>query len=147
MLKMKQLFLGAAFFVAASMWPTTTAAQFTLSPETPVIGETVTITLPEAADVLTVTYRPNSSVPRIEEIATNGLTTVSWTPTNAGVVALAAGSASMNTSVRYQSAPMGGIFVLIVAGLILFGGAIFAFRLLFQDDDLSIDEVARRPDT
>lgn len=135
-----------AFVLAASFWPAEAAAQFTLSPETPVVGEPLTVTLPEAADALTVTYRPNSTIPHAEVIPTNGRTTVSWTPTNAGVVALSVGTASMNTSVRYQSAPLSGIFVLLAAGLILFGGAIFAFRLLFQDD-ISAADVARRPDT
>jgi len=108
--------------------------QITLSADDLYVSEPVTVTLAAPAEALTVTYRPNSSIETVETIPARGEQTVSWTPAQAGVVALSAGgSGSRNVSVRYQRVPAGGIVVLLIAGCLLFGGAIFAFRKLFQD--------------
>lgn len=98
-------------------------------------GEPVTVSTltPEGvADTLTVIYRPNAILARAVHLPTGGAETVTWTPESAGVVQLVAGSLRQNVSVRYRRPPLGGIIVLILAGSILFGGATFAFRKLFQ---------------
>jgi hypothetical protein len=112
------------------------AAQFQRSAEDLFVGTPVTVTLPAGADTLLVTYRPNSAIATTDAIpATGGQ--VAWTPADAGVVALAVpGGARETVSVRFQDTPAAGMLVLVLAGTILFGGAIFAFRKLFE----------RRPD-
>lgn len=123
------------------------AGQITLSAEDLYVSEPVTVTLAAPAEALTVTYRPNSSIETVETIPARGQQTVTWTPVQAGVVALSAGgSGSRNVSVRYQRVPAGGIVVLLIAGCLLFGGAIFAFRKLFQDGPAPA-KPSHRPDT
>lgn len=125
------------------------AAQFTLSDE-PFVGRAVTVTLPPdavAADTLVVTYRPNSSIARRVLLPTGGAAAVTWTPDRAGVVALAVpGGVAQNVSVRFQRLPASGLFVLFSAALILFGGAVFSFRKLFEQDAPKTNPT-RRPDT
>lgn len=91
-----------------------------------------TITPEGPVDTLTVIYRPNAILARRVYLPTGGASTVEWTPETAGVVRLVAGAVEQNVSVRYRRPPIGGIMVLLLAGFILFGGATFAFRKLFQ---------------
>jgi hypothetical protein len=74
-----------------------------------------------------------------------------WTPDRAGIVALnVPEQGSRNVSVRFQGVSTSGIVVMLVAGGLLFGGAAFAFRLLFKDEeedgtmDIDLDHM---PDT
>lgn len=123
------------------------AAQYVDPAEKPYVGDPVTVTLP-AADTLLVTYRPNSSIARRVLIPAEGRQTVVWTPAEAGVVALATpqGGPQQNVSVRFDTPPVSGIFILLLAGAILFGGAVFAFVKLFQEDPPE-SEPPVRPDT
>ncbi|HMB92896.1 MAG TPA: hypothetical protein VKP65_18750 [Rhodothermales bacterium] len=122
-------------------------AQYTLTPEDIYVGTPVTITLAEPADTLTVTYRPNSSIATQEFLLTNGQQTVEWIPQQAGVAAISTPSGgAQNVSVRFQSSPVSGIFVLFLAGFILFGGVIFAFIKLFKNSPEKLDPEIR-PDT
>jgi hypothetical protein len=129
----------------------TLRAQIDLSTEKPVEGEPVTITLGEPAKEVVVTYRPNSQVIERDTLrADRASTSFTWTPATAGVVALKAGNASRNVSVRFTGISESGIATMIIAGVILFGGATFAFRLLFKDEeeDGTIDlELDHMPDT
>ncbi len=96
-------------------------------------GQPVTITLPQPApDTLIVEYRPNAVLARQVPLPTGGASTVVWTPDAAGVVRLIAGDVRQNVSVRYVTPPISGIIVLLLAATILFGGAIYALRKLFQ---------------
>jgi len=129
----------------------TLEAQIDLSTEKPIEGEPVTVTLAEPAKEVIVTYRPNSQVIDRDTLrAEAASTTFTWTPATAGVVALKAGSASRNVSVRFAGISESGIATMMIAGIILFGGAAFAFRLLFKDEeedgtrDLELDHM---PDT
>jgi hypothetical protein len=127
--------------------PGDAVAQYTLAPEDLYVGTPVTITLAQPADTLTVTYRPNSSITSREILPTNGLQTVEWVPQKAGVAALSTPTGgAQNVSVRFQQAPVSGIIVLLLAGLILFGGIIFAFIKLFRNNPEDLDP-AVRPDT
>ena len=118
--------------------PRCAAAQY-VSPEASlVVGRPVHITLPDPGDTLTVTYRPNSSIAAVDHLApAAGSTSLTWTPHEAGVVQLATSNgASQSVSVRFSTPPISGILVLTLAGLILFGGAVFAFRRLFVPNQL-----------
>lgn len=134
-------------FVLLIGWSGTAMAQYTLDPADIYVGTPVTITLAEPADTLTVTYRPNSSIATQEVLLTNGQQTVEWVPQQAGVAAISTpAGGSQNVSVRFQDAPASGIFVLLLAGFILFGGVIFAFVKLFKDSPEKLDPEIR-PDT
>lgn len=109
------------------------AAQFQFSAEKFYVNQAVTVTLPAPSDTLTVTYRPNSSIPIVDHLPTGGQGSIEWTPGHPGVVALSMpGGPSQNVSVRFLSVPWSGVMVLTLAGLILFGGIIFSFRKLFS---------------
>lgn len=98
-------------------------------------GEPVEIPLPPSADTLLVTYRPSSAIARRVMLPASGGGAVRWTPTDAGVVALSTpGGPSQNVSVRFRGIPIGGLVVLLFAGTVLFGGAAFALKKLFEDD-------------
>ncbi|MGI9173915.1 MAG: hypothetical protein ACR2GR_01165 [Rhodothermales bacterium] len=97
-------------------------------------GEAIDVAVPQGADTLVVTYRPSSAISHTVMLPTGGARSVSWTPEEAGVVALSAGGTSENVSVRFRSVPPGGLLILLLAGTILFGGAGFALKKLFEDD-------------
>ena len=110
------------------------AAQYAAEGDDHFVGQPTRITLPASADTLVVTYRPSTSIARVDRFPARG-GAFSWTPTQAGVVALSTpGGQTQNVSVRFRETPAAGLFVLIGAGLVLFGGAAFAFRKLFEED-------------
>lgn len=131
--------------------PPLPAAQISLSSEQPVRGETVDIQLETPDTVLIIAYRPNSSVVRRDTLRSEESTDVfPWTPRRAGVVALSTTTASHNVSVRFAGLSWKGLIVMLLAGTILFGGVIFAFRVLFREKESgqSIDvDPTTRPDT
>lgn len=106
-------------------------AQISVSPASPVVGETVTLNFTEPVDTLRVTYRPGSNAARTEALPV-GSPAYAWTPNQAGVVRLEAAGTSQNVSVRFRSVPPAGLLILVLAGTILFGGALFAFKKLFE---------------
>ena len=111
-------------------------AQITTSPDVIVQGQPVAVTFAEPTDSLVVTYRPNSGIAFEEVIPVSG-TSTTWTPTRPGVVALATpAGASQNVSVRFSETPLSGLIILILAGVVLFGGATIAMRALLSEDDL-----------
>jgi len=109
-------------------------AQINFSTEKPVQGEEITITLDEPTAQVVITYRPNSQVvTRDTIIAETPSNAFLWTPEKAGVVTVQAAGASRNVSVRFAGVSWSGIFTMVIAGTLLFGGATFAFRTLFSD--------------
>ena len=132
-------------------------AQMQLSSDTPAVGDQVTITVAEPVSEWKATYRPNSGV--VEEVSSKldgPSTTFTWTPDRAGIVQLSAGSATRNVSVRFSSFPVLGMIIMLIAAGVLFGGAAFAFRMLFRrgpgsdgdDGELGYDpSIAHHPDT
>ncbi len=92
---------------------------------------------------LRVTYRPNSEVETIERLgATNAEGELVWIPDDAGIATLEAGLASVGSqgeqtslnltvSVRFRSSPALGIVILLLAGMILFGGNGYSFAKTF----------------
>ena len=130
------LLLSFAAGLLSLAGPRHAAAQYVPPEASLVVGRPVQITLPAPSDTLTVTYRPNSSIDAVEHVApAAGSASLTWTPREAGVVQLtSSGGPAQNVSVRFSTPPISGILVLTLAGLILFGGAVFAFRKLFAPD-------------
>lgn len=118
-----------------------------VAPEVPVRGEPVRITFSAPADTATVTYRPGA-ITAVTETFTPGASTFEFTPERAGVVSVSGGGAGQNLSVRFQRAPASGLLVMLVAGLILFGGAGVSLRALLADGHrIEPDDTTFRPDT
>lgn len=111
-------------------------AQIDIQPEKPRVDEAVQVTLAQPSDMLVVTYRPNSSVLRRDTLRSDApAASFAWTPDRAGVVALSTKDASRNVSVRFRGFSWQGLLVMLIAAGILFGGAGFAFRMMFQDEE------------
>ena len=116
--------------------------RITVDEEFPTRGETVTVTVlgadetPLANREVVVTYRPNSETLSTETLKpTNASGQTPWTPKDAGIVTLAAGDeASHNVAVRFGSFPGSGLLIMILAGLLLFGGAGWGFAMLLRPD-------------
>lgn len=124
-------------------------AQITTSPADPVRNEPVEVRFDAPTDELLVTYRPNSGISVQEVVPVGGAASVTWTPSRAGVVALATpDGGSTNVSVRFDRTPVSGLLILIVAGLILFGGAALAMRALLSGPEATTaGEMEHWPDT
>ncbi|MCG8417373.1 MAG: hypothetical protein MJE77_05450 [Proteobacteria bacterium] len=133
--KCRRVLAVVAAILPMSLLATPAGAQIEISIEHPIVGQEVTLTLSKPADQVTVTYRPNSAVK--EEVTIKPKTagpagTFTWTPDRAGIASLKAGSATKNLSVRFHSFPWAGLLIMLFAGAVLFGGAGFALRSLFQ---------------
>ncbi|HIG75015.1 MAG TPA: hypothetical protein EYQ24_10685 [Bacteroidetes bacterium] len=102
-------------------------------PAQPIQGQPVRVTLDAPTSDVKVVWRPNSAIPDTVALDPSG-TSFEWTPTRAGVATVITPEGSQNVSVRYSSYPGSGIFVLILAATILFGGAGFAMGKLLGDD-------------
>ncbi len=117
-----------------------------VTPDAPTNGEPVTVTFSEPVDSVTVTYRPGA-VTAQEEVFTPGSAVFEFVPERAGVVSVASGDASQNLSVRFQGTPLGGLIVMVLAGLVLFGGAAISLRALLSDGHRIEVDPTLRPDT
>lgn len=117
-----------------------------VEPAIPSVGEPVRVTFSEPVDGVTVTYRPGAISAVTESFGPSGAV-FEFTPDRAGVVSVAAGEATQSLSVRFQSAPLSGLLVMIAAGLILFGGAAISMRALLSDGHRIDVDPAMRPDT
>lgn len=117
-----------------------------VEPEAPVRGEPVRVVFSEPVDSVRVTYRPGAITAHVETF-TPGAATFEFVPERAGVVAVAAGEASQSLSVRFQGTPLSGIVVMVLAGLVLFGGAAVALRALLADGHRIEPDPTMRPDT
>ena len=105
----------------------------------PLQGEPVTVTVtgedgvPLAGAELSALYRPNSETSHTEPVGTTDASgQVRWTPTDPGIVTLTAGPssqpvASANVAVRFGAFPPQGLAIMVLAGVLLFGGAGFGF--------------------
>jgi len=135
------LLLVCAFtFVAASFVVVSAQGTVVVEKEFPGQGETVRIHVngesgaPVAGATVEVTYRPGSSVERIEPVGISveygGL---EWTPAEAGIATINAtwqtadgteATGSATVSIRYTSPPITGILIMVIAGLLLVVGSI-----------------------
>ncbi len=98
----------------------------------PTVGRRTVITLGIPADKITFIYQPDSLVARKITLETNGRLKVNWTPNKAGVVTIKAGNASRDVSVKFDGTPLGGVFMMLLAGLVLFGGVALCAKLIFK---------------
>lgn len=118
------------------------AAQITAADERLVVGQPTTLVLPAPAERVVVTYRPGSRTSTADTLVATG-TQVAWTPRAAGLVQVSDGTSRTTLSVRFARVPLSGLFVLVAAGVILFGGAGIALAQLMRDPP----EAPRRADT
>ena len=86
---------------------------------------------------LSAVYRPESEVPESEALTPDAEGRVSWKPKTAGLVQLLATLDDKSTvkalvSVRFASTFSIGLVVMVLAALILFGGAFFSIRALLR---------------
>jgi hypothetical protein len=122
------------------------AQQIELENVFPLRGATEALTVtdaggaPVAGATVTATYRPNSQTSRAHELApTDAAGRTRWTAEDAGIVTLAAKSASgeplasRNVSVRFGGMPASGVAVMLIAGTLLFGGALLGMVLLLRE--------------
>lgn len=138
---MRNCFLIFVFMLVATG---IASAQYVTNQPVLSVGKPVTIQLP-AADTLQITYRPGSNIAVTQKIFVDG-TSYKWTPNSAGIVALSVpGKAVQTVSVQFERFPWAGFLVLIIAGGILFGGAIYASVNLFGKTPA--ENITNRPDT
>ena len=125
------------------------AQSIDMTPDLAVVGREATLRFGAPVDTLFVTYRPNSGIAMEEAVPVGGANSVTWTPSRAGVVSLATpDGASTNVSVRFDRTPASGVLILVLAGLILFGGAAFSMRALLSGPEATTaDEIEHWPDT
>ena len=110
-----------------------TATTIAANPETPVVGEQTSLTFDAPVESVVFTYRPNSAIPIVDTVRIGGFRSIKWRPAQAGVVRIAVpGGPSRNLSVRFAALPIAGLFVLVAAGCILFGGASWAMMKLLS---------------
>lgn len=137
--------LGAVAQPAAEAPGVTLAAEN----ERPRIGDTVRLTVlaggtPLAGARVAAVYRPNSSTTSTEHLApTDAAGTVFWTPSAAGPVRLEARpteaaedappAASLAVAVRYGGFPVSGMAIMLIAGVLLLGGAVVGLSMLLRE--------------
>lgn len=128
----------------------TTVANIRISEDVLYKDQTVTVTIDEPVDTIVITYRPNSQVTTTAYLTSSEpASSFEWTPAEAGVVAIQAGSSATTVSVRFQGISWSGIAIMAIAGILLFGGSTFAFRLLMYGktpEDIGVD-IQHRVDT
>jgi hypothetical protein len=89
---------------------------------------------PVAGAVVEALYRPNSQTSHRAALApTDAAGATAWVPEDAGIVTLTARApgagdaspplATTNVAVRYGGFPAPGVFIMLLAGVLLFGGA------------------------
>lgn len=141
---MRQFQLIYLIFFGLIMASPSALASIEVSKDSPTVGERITLTFSAPVDTLTVTYRPNSSVSKTETLVNNPpATSMEWSSKEPGLVALAyldkSGESpqriSRSLSIRFDGLSGSGIVVMLLAGVILFGGATTAFRTMFQEQD------------
>jgi hypothetical protein len=122
--------------------------------ERPLRGQVVRLTVtedgrPAAGARVTAVYRPNSQTQHEAELApVDSSGTVLWTPEYTGPVTLEVrpagtpsgdgeppAAAALTVAVRYGGLPASGLFIMVLAGVLLFGGAAWAMILLLRPPD------------
>jgi hypothetical protein len=141
-MKRTQLIYLLPFFLITAM--PIAGASIEVSNNEPEVGERITLTFSVPVDTLTVTYRPNSSVAKTEILVNDPpATSMAWSSKEPGLVALhyvdksgdSLQGVNRNLSVRFSGVSASGIVVMVLAGIILFGGATTAFRTMFREQE------------
>jgi hypothetical protein len=139
--------LAAALVAVAAAAPLA-ALEIQAADERPLKGAPVRLTVtegtaPAAGARIEAVYRPNSSTSSTEALpAADSAGTVFWTPRAAGPVRLSAWpagageggppAAQLTVAVRYGSFPPAGLLIMVVAGVLLLGGAAFGMIMLLR---------------
>jgi hypothetical protein len=122
------LFLMPLFYLFVTGTPA--HAQYIPKDEVLISGQTVSLSVPQAGK-LSIVSHPGSAVSRKMEIAIHS-SSYEWTPERAGIYVLSTpGGPSQTVSVRFSSFPIPGFIVLIIAFIVLFGGAAFTSYNVF----------------
>ena len=113
-----------------------------LSEPVPVFGreQTVSLRIPRPVKAsLTVTYRPNSATAKEEEAgAFSEEGALPWTPESPGIATLTARDeggvilAELHVAICFAETPFYGVVVMVLAGLLLFGGAGLSLALALK---------------
>lgn len=128
------------------------AIDITLDDPRPLLDAPVTVTVTDGTDPVAgarveAHYRPNSQTAAREPLPpTDESGRTEWRPRAAGIATLevidpAGGPplASLNTAIRYGGFPARGLLVMIVAGLLLFGGAALGMWMLLSEGPPAVE--------
>jgi len=136
--------LGLALVLSAVPAAGGVAAQIRLAETYPLEGQPTVIEVldggvPVAGAAVEVLYRPNSEAATLEMIGTTDARgRIAWVPSNAGLAQVTAlvpagGQAlGVDVAIRWSRMPASGLVILVVAAILLFGGAALAFHLLVR---------------
>ena len=135
----RSLFAVLVGLALAGLGSTTgSAAELVLEKDHPTRGEEIEVRISGVDDpttcILSAAYRPGSATEVSEAVGrftADGV--VRWSSQDAGLSTLSANSgdetvATRNVAVRFDSTPPLGVLILLVAGLLLFGGATVMLR-------------------
>ena len=118
-----------------------------LAKDFPVRGEPVElfVTPPDgeacSSAQVSVTYRPNSKTEKEVVIGSpQAACELTWIPEDPGIVRITVKvngktEAEKRASVRFAKTPASGIVILIFAGLVLYGGIAYSFKVSFSRED------------
>ena len=136
------------FLASCILIPGAAAAGITLAESQPQEGTPVEVVVtnsagePAANVKVTALFRPGSDVTSQGTAGTtNASGRLQWTPSEAGLVTLSAEvpgpdgaseSLSNTLPISYAKVPGLGLLVMVVAGLILYGGVIYGFKKLSE---------------
>ena len=139
------LLLAGGSVGASTPEPPAAAVELSIADERPLRGEPVRLTVsagavPAPGALVEAIYRPNSSTTYREPLPpADSSGTVFWTPRDAGPVTLEVRLAadletppatSRTVAVRYPGFPPSGLAIMLLAGVLLLGGAALGFVML-----------------
>jgi hypothetical protein len=132
------MWLAVLLFVAPNLMA---GDILTLSDKDPVEGKEIRLFLQGGVEgaALKVVYRPNSETSVEEEVGPfQADASIVWTPAHPGIASLVvldrdgASLGSKDVAIRFGGVPAYGILVMLLAGLLLFGGAGFSLVLALR---------------
>jgi len=145
---MKKLFFTVILMISAA-GSSAAVAELGCLEDFPRVGQDQQVTLSgvERPELLSlwVVYSPNSTTQKETEVGRLSESgEIAWNPSRFGIATLSArdetGStiASANVAIVYSSTPLSGVFVMIFAGVLLFGGAIVSLVLVLREGTAQI---------
>jgi len=136
--------LGLALVLSEVLAGGVAAAQIRLAEAYPLEGRSTVIELldgdvPVAGATVAVLYRPNSEAATLEMLGTTDARgRIAWVPSNAGLAQVTARVPSggealgIDVAIRWSRIPAAGLVILVIAAVLLFGGAALGFHLLVR---------------
>lgn len=135
-MKMFKHFTWMVLFAAVSSVTVPAETTIDFSGIMPVAG-TPQVLMLEGGNIqgalLTVCYRPNSATEITDDpVPFDADGSIEWTPRSPGIASLSVTDsegrplASKDVAIRFSEVPFAGIAVMILAGLLLFGGAAYS---------------------